>query len=108
MSATFATDPQGQGKTLRAPNGVVQDGLDKKIKELDALVGTAHSRSEALPAVANSFLALSMSCPRFWQFFPTVPKTSMAQIWHKKRELKSPFVRYTIQCLTFPWWEAPY
>ena len=26
--ATFATDPQGQGKTLRAPNGVVQDGLD--------------------------------------------------------------------------------
>jgi pimeloyl-ACP methyl ester carboxylesterase len=26
--ATFATDPQGGGKTLRAPNGVVVDGLD--------------------------------------------------------------------------------
>ena len=26
--ATFATDPKGEGKTLRAPNGVVQDGLD--------------------------------------------------------------------------------
>src|SRR5262245_34318 len=26
--ATFATDPAGGGKTLRAPNGVVQDGLD--------------------------------------------------------------------------------
>jgi pimeloyl-ACP methyl ester carboxylesterase len=26
--ATFATDPKGGGKTLRAPNGVVQDGLD--------------------------------------------------------------------------------
>jgi pimeloyl-ACP methyl ester carboxylesterase len=26
--ATFATDPAGAGKTLRAPNGVVQDGLD--------------------------------------------------------------------------------
>jgi pimeloyl-ACP methyl ester carboxylesterase len=25
---TFATDPKGEGKTLRAPNGVVQDGLD--------------------------------------------------------------------------------
>jgi pimeloyl-ACP methyl ester carboxylesterase len=25
---TFATDPKGAGKTLRAPNGVVQDGLD--------------------------------------------------------------------------------
>jgi pimeloyl-ACP methyl ester carboxylesterase len=27
-SATFATDPKGEGKTLRAPNGVVQDGLE--------------------------------------------------------------------------------
>ena len=27
-NATFATDPKGEGKTLRAPNGVVQDGLD--------------------------------------------------------------------------------
>ena len=26
--ATFATDPKGEGKTLRAPNGVVQDGLE--------------------------------------------------------------------------------
>ncbi|MBX3634453.1 MAG: alpha/beta fold hydrolase [Rubrivivax sp.] len=26
--ATFATDPKGGGKTLRAPNGVVQDGLE--------------------------------------------------------------------------------
>jgi pimeloyl-ACP methyl ester carboxylesterase len=26
--ATFATDPKGGGKTLRAPNGVVQDGRD--------------------------------------------------------------------------------
>jgi hypothetical protein len=26
--ATFATDPAGGGKTLRAPNGVVQDGFD--------------------------------------------------------------------------------
>jgi pimeloyl-ACP methyl ester carboxylesterase len=26
--ATFATDPKGEGKTLRAPNGVIQDGLD--------------------------------------------------------------------------------
>lgn len=26
--ATYATDPKGGGKTLRAPNGVVQDGLD--------------------------------------------------------------------------------
>lgn len=26
--ATFPTDPKGGGKTLRAPNGVVQDGLD--------------------------------------------------------------------------------
>ena len=26
--ATFATDPNGEGKTLRAPNGVIQDGLD--------------------------------------------------------------------------------
>lgn len=26
--ATFATDPQGNGKTLRAPNGVVLDGLE--------------------------------------------------------------------------------
>jgi pimeloyl-ACP methyl ester carboxylesterase len=26
--ASFATDPKGEGKTLRAPNGVVQDGLD--------------------------------------------------------------------------------
>jgi pimeloyl-ACP methyl ester carboxylesterase len=26
--ATFATDPKGEGRTLRAPNGVVQDGLD--------------------------------------------------------------------------------
>lgn len=26
--ATFATDPAGGGKTLRAPNGVVQDGVD--------------------------------------------------------------------------------
>jgi hypothetical protein len=26
--ATFATDPAGGGQTLRAPNGVVQDGLD--------------------------------------------------------------------------------
>jgi pimeloyl-ACP methyl ester carboxylesterase len=26
--ATFATDPQGNGKTLRAPNGVVIDGLE--------------------------------------------------------------------------------
>ena len=27
-TATFATDPKGDGKTLRAPNGVVQDGLE--------------------------------------------------------------------------------
>ena len=27
-SATFATDPKGEGKTLRAPNGVVQDSLE--------------------------------------------------------------------------------
>ena len=26
--ATFATDPKGGGKTLRAPNGVVQDGQE--------------------------------------------------------------------------------
>ena len=27
-NATFATDAKGEGKTLRAPNGVVQDGLE--------------------------------------------------------------------------------
>jgi len=26
--ATFATDPKGAGKTLRAPNGVIQDGRE--------------------------------------------------------------------------------
>ena len=26
--ATFATDPKGGGKTLRAPNGVIQDGQE--------------------------------------------------------------------------------